>query len=271
MPPLLVSASGLIGATITVAATTIDDSIWLLSYIVSRDDGSVHENEDRLQWSKTARICHGLVFLGTLEFLAILSVIVAWFIERSATAASIDTHDIDNDKNNNDDSVSILLGIIAALLCWILAAFFFIKKMLKRRRKLQQQESQLPLATTGSRQHQYGTVTTENKPLRDKSPQGTSPKSASLSSVSTVISLTTVGALDELSYFPALLVGGIFRPLEICLGTLIAALFILGTISCCLSKSKWLVDLLDRIPIYAVIAVFAMVLTAQVLYELIQS
>ena len=81
------------------------------------------------------------------------------------------------------------------------------------------------------------------------------------------MSLTTLGALDELSYFPALLIGKIFTPLEICLGTLLAAVIILMVVGCCLAQCRPLVNCLDRIPIYTVIAVFATILTLEVLYE----
>lgn len=253
----------------------------------------------------TAGAVHAVVFVATLEMLAIVSVVVAKMITASAAAASsssthsntsqdrdiTDAYNIDEDDVeiiDEDSRLELLLGIIAAILCWSLALFFYIKKMLKRRRRShqRQEEERMGLAANGESNHSvsstYGTSTltavestgetgstfsTDHSPLQ----QHSHAKSPSRSSVATVMSLTTLGALDELSYFPALLIGKIFTPVEICLGTLLAALTILMVVSCCLAKCQPLVDWLDRIPIYAVIAVFATILTLEVLYDVLLS
>ena len=284
----MLSASGLLGATITVAATTIDDAVWLVPYVVA---SGVQQS-----WTTAARIVHAMIFLATLEFLALVSVVVAKLIAKSATAASSPTSSMHTSKKDRDitdedttaKSVAdadpeLMLGIIAALLCWLLALFFYIKKMLKRKRRQQQAEERMGLATATannpSTTMSYGTsatntATSDNNDhirvddslfLQQQAPH----KALSCSSIATVMSLTTLGALDELSYFPALLVGKIFTPLEICLGTLLAAMTILTVVSCCLAKCQPLVDWLDQIPIYAVIAVFASILTLEILYDVV--
>lgn len=81
-------------------------------------------------------------------------------------------------------------------------------------------------------------------------------------SVWMIMSLTTLGALDEISYFPALLVGNVFSPSELCIGTLLASGIILVIVLMFLSKFKPLVDFLDSIPLYGIVGIFAVILTA---------
>ena len=99
----------------TVAATTVDDAVWLVPFVGSSS------------YTLPARVTHAVIFVLTLESLSIASVLVALFV---ATNVSDD----DTEKQE------IILRVVAALLCWILAAFFFVKKMLKRRRRRQRQQ-----------------------------------------------------------------------------------------------------------------------------------
>jgi len=87
----------------------------------------------------------------------------------------------------------------------------------------------------------------------------------------TVISLTTLGALDEISYFPALVVGRVFTPFDLCLGTFLAALVVLMIVTCFLQPLQPLMTWLDRIPLYGIVAMFATVLTMSVLWDWIHS
>jgi cadmium resistance protein CadD (predicted permease) len=256
--------AGLVGATVTVVATTLDDAIWLVPYVGSSS------------WATPARILHACLFVTTLEVLAIASVIAAFVIREGASAATI-THD-------NEKKEEIVLGSIGAILCWILALFFYIKKLLKRRkRRMKQQQHQeeerIRLTTSTNENHNkqddaegpaYGSSNDDNTTTEETEPPPpiiTATKPFTYSTVPTVISLTTLGALDEISYFPALIVGKIFTPMDICCGTFLAALIILAMVTCCLARCQPLADCLDRIPIYAVIALFATVLTLDVLYD----
>jgi uncharacterized membrane protein YedE/YeeE len=81
--------------------------------------------------------------------------------------------------------------------------------------------------------------------------------------------LTFVGALDEISYFPALLVGGVFSSWQLCLGTLLAACLILVIITMFLSQCKPLIEWLDTIPLYGIVGAFAIVLTGGVVVDLL--
>jgi hypothetical protein len=83
----------------------------------------------------------------------------------------------------------------------------------------------------------------------------------------TVISLTTLGALDEMSYFPALVVGQVVSPLDLCLGTLLAACVIVVMVTCFLQPITPLMTWLDRIPLHGIVTMFATVLTLNVLWD----
>ena len=82
-----------------------------------------------------------------------------------------------------------------------------------------------------------------------------------------VISFTTLGALDEVSYFPTLLLGKMFTPLDLCLGTLLASCIVLLVVNLFLSQCKPILDFLDRIPLWVIVGGFATVLTVGVLVD----
>lgn len=227
------TAAGFIGATLTVAATTADDAIWLIPYL-SGPNG----------W------LHGVLFVATLETLVIVCVLAS-----RALVAIV--------------SEEWILSAIGAALCWLIAIGLFVKKWLKKRRRLQSQqtdpssqredvESSTP--TDSLTQHNYGALdealSTEAK-----------TKDAMPFSPLTVVSLTSLGALDELSYFPALLLGGVFTPYDLCLGTAMAALLILAVVTSCLTRCQPLLDCLDSIPLYAVVGLFAAILTVETLFD----
>jgi len=78
----------------------------------------------------------------------------------------------------------------------------------------------------------------------------------------TILCLTMLGALDEVSYFPALLVGGVFTDSELACGTVLASAVVLTLITTCLAKSKPILNCMDAVPLYAVVGLFACILTA---------
>lgn len=221
---------GLIGATLTVAATTADDAIWLIPYLRSND------------WFHAS-----LVFVATLETLVVICV---------AAAQALATLLVQEEEEWK-------LSAAGAGFCWLIAIGLFIKKWLKKRKRKQQQESQRE-QQQGSSTPGYGTIVegASDSERDDRSDDEIIPFSPL-----TVMSLTFVGALDELSYFPALLMGGVFSASELCLGTALAAILILAVISCCLTRCQPLLDCLDQIPLYAVVALFATILTVETVLD----
>jgi hypothetical protein len=85
----------------------------------------------------------------------------------------------------------------------------------------------------------------------------------------TVVSLTTLGFLDEISYFPALILGHIFSVWELVLGTFLAGILMLAIQVFLASQCQPLMDFLDqRVPLYGIIAVFATILTLHLLWDI---
>lgn len=221
----------LLAATLVVAATTADDAIWLIPYVASP------------QLSIRDRIIHGLLFLGTLETMVLLCVLTAQTI-------------------NSLVSEEWVLGAIGAILCWGIALFLYVRKILKKKRREKQKEAALNNSSKDDGPT-YGSVPQEAEdPIEDL------VEGLSLSPM-TVISLTFIGALDEVSYFPSLLLGKVFSAVDLCLGTLFASCLILAAVTLFLSQCKPLLDWLDRIPLYAVLSVFATILTAGAVFDYI--
>lgn len=241
------SLTGLVGATVMVAATTADDAIWLVPY--TSPSLPVH-----------TRIIHGALFIATLEVLVCICVALASGLELA----------VSDEKN-----AEMLLGSIGAGFCWIIAGALYIKKWLKRRRRAAAAQSKQQEETT----HQtgnYGSVETleddvydSEQPLDHEADTDDSNDDRIQFSPWAVVSFTFLGALDEISYFPSLILGGLFTPLDLCLGTIFAASIVLVVVTLFLSRCKPLLDWLDDIPLYGIVGTFAVVLTAGVVWDAI--
>jgi hypothetical protein len=83
-----------------------------------------------------------------------------------------------------------------------------------------------------------------------------------------VVSLTFLGFLDELAYFPSLILGRIFSIPELCLGSLLAGLIMLAIVTIALVPFQPCIAWLDQhIKLYMVVATFAIVLTVRTVLE----
>ncbi|KAL7433572.1 hypothetical protein ACHAXM_004171 [Skeletonema potamos] len=239
--------TGLIGATLMVAATTADDAIWLVPYIST-------------SLPLFTRLIHGALFIATLELLVCICVAIACGLKWAVS-----------DGKNEE----ILLGSIGAGCCWVIAAALYIKKWLKRRRRAAAQ-SEFQRTTTHPMDN-YGSVGASEDGSCEllQNPEqslvceaGNHDKDDRIQlSPWTVVSFTFLGALDEISYFPSLVLGGLFTPVDLCLGTFFAASIVLIVVALFLSRCKPLLDWLDDIPLYGIVATFATVLTAGVVWD----
>lgn len=244
----------LLAATLTVAATSADDAVWLVPYVLSPHLPLHH------------RILHALIFIGTLQVMVLLCVLMAHTIGLFVTEEYI-------------------LGAIGATLCWGIAIFMLVKKIIKSKKrreqmqaKVAQQEethllvavastdsdSAVPVDVDGS---SYGSVPTTSHAAHEA-------ENEALEGVSwspwVVVSLTMVGALDEVSYFPSLILGKVFSPVDLCLGTFLAACLIVAVVGLFLSRCRPILEFLDRIPLYAVLFVFATILTIGAILDYFQ-
>mmetsp|Transcript_21324 Transcript_21324/g.32007 ORF Transcript_21324/g.32007 Transcript_21324/m.32007 type:complete len:331 (-) Transcript_21324:170-1162(-) len=323
--------TGIIGATLLITATTIDDTVWLVPYTTS----------SHLPFH--TKLLHSLSFILTLECLSLVCVLVDTLLERGLLAyfngsgssgnstiggGADATVEIES-MNAEEEKISFMMQCIGVVLCWSIAIYLLVKKILKKRRRarqrereqegqqqgggegedlaltqtqeqqqllIQNQHSQHTEATLGqnavhslvlsmdttmsSYQSNGATDSYQNKQDQedqdgegqnnsghdnggddddsDNKEMNTIPTTPS---IGMIISLTTLGALDEISYFPALIMGKIFSPMELCIGALLASVIILCVIVFFLGQCKPLVDFLDSIPLYGIVGMFAVVLT----------
>lgn len=233
-----------IGAAGIVLVTTLDDAVWLVPFVA-------HETH------RPTAVLHAVLFVATLECMAIAMSVLTILSEKSVLGGFSETG----------------FTALGAALCWLLAGFLLYRSIRKRRRRQQQRQRQeqeedqrqaaaerVPVADTEQER-----IKSEVDPLlenREENNDDHSPKPWM------IISLTFLGSLDEISYFPSLLLGGIFNGIELCMGTLIAASIMLLVVLVFLRPCKPLMDCFDSIPLYGVVGLFAVLLTAELIWDI---
>ena len=263
------SYKGIAGATTLVLLTTLDDVVWLVPFLVETD------RPDGRSSSLSLRILHGTTFVLTLVTLALSLCLVTWLGMRIVAVWSLSTATSEVDSQispleSSLEEIDVILGITGATLCWILAACLVYKRWKKKRqrreRQLQQhlfealEDDNIPR----TRRKDYSSIPPVAEPENDE--EGNSGISSPQPML--VASLTFLGFLDELAYFPSLILGGIFSIPELCIGTLLAGLIMLAIVTIALVPFQPCIQWLDQhIKLYMVVTVFAIVLTVRVTLE----
>lgn len=182
------------------------------------------------------------------------------------------------------------LPLVGAILAWIIAIYLYIRSILKRRRRSKNIEEEsrknkttsIPTSSEGEegliavKENDVGYGSVDNKDSIERpyvkggsasSSSSSLPKEGSKLGPATVFSLALMGALDEVTYFPSLLIGGTFTGVELAVGAFVSCSVILIVITCLLGTFQPLLELMDKIPLYAVVALFATILTIEALNE----
>jgi hypothetical protein len=220
--------------------------------------------------SRTTGLLHAGVFIVTFEVLALAISVATVLLGEGLTVFGARS--------------DIILGILGAALCWGLAIFLFVRAIQKQKRR--STDEQQPLKDEKKKSDGgYGSSTQEpdlekygrgdsNDPLIEISDSDEAsawtdltPETAHVPQPWLIVSLTVLGSLDEVSYFPSLIVGNIFTPADLCLATFLASLIILSVLYLALTPCKPFLDFLDRIPLYCIVGFFAIVLTVEVAWE----
>ena len=257
------SWKGIAAATALVAATTADDAIWLLKFTSP-------------SLPIPTRVTHGVLFIVTLTALSAGCVVAALLVEKAVVFGGCST----------PENEEVVMGIVGASICWVLAVYLYVKKVFKRRRKQALQAAAAAGSSGTGSGVQYGSIeegsasivknlnadfddnaSSSSSSSSDSSFDGDDEDLPQTPSVMTVISLTSLGALDEMIYLPSLIIGRVFTPAELCLGTFLAAIVVLVTVVFFLSTFKPLIDFVDKIPLYGIIGAFAIVLTIGVIVD----
>jgi hypothetical protein len=264
MSSLFLSCSwtGIAGATGLVLLTTLDDCVWLVPFVAA---------------APTRRIAtvHAILFVSTLGGLAILLSIGTLVVVNMMIMTSVDSSSSSSSSLTIQQEDDPLLAIAAATLCWILAGYLIFKRWQKQRRRKRQQRNNMPTINTTTAivavdNHDYGAI-----PSTSDTPPNTTPTTAAtafetppLAQPGIVMSLTVLGFLDEVAYFPSLILGHVFSAVELCLGSLLAGLLMVAIVTLCLAPCQPLIEWLDNhVKMYAVVTLFAIVLTIQVLVQ----
>ena len=83
-----------------------------------------------------------------------------------------------------------------------------------------------------------------------------------------VLSFTLLGALDEISYFPAILLSNTFTIVQLNIAALIASVGVLCIIQFLLVAFTPVLEWMDKnIPLYGVVALFAILLTVEAVIQ----
>ena len=271
------SWTGLLGATITVLITTLDDSVWLMPFVAGAGVGAGGRNN-------TCRaIIHAGIFLFTLMTLSLLCCVVALAVVRYNIVFN------SSSSLSTTERLEIKFDWISVIICWILATGFYIKKIRKKRRrqrlKQQQQQQQqqqqdettpiLPLFENNNNDRSSEEIESESSVVNNNNHVNIDDSQEEPVGISstirpcTVASLTALGFLDEISYFPTLIIGNIFSGTELVLGTFFAGLIVLGIQVFLFHQCKPLIDFLDkRVPLYVIIACFAIILTFHLIWDI---
>jgi membrane protein implicated in regulation of membrane protease activity len=245
---------GVVGATATILLTTLDDCVWLVPFVVQADTRSI-------AWQHAGIFAATLISLTTT--VSIVTVILQQGFHRVVGVAPGTT--------SSSMDFDLIWSCVGAVLCWSLAAYFFYRSWQKKKRRQREAEERHKREEAASE----SLITSQNiytsYGMADdvRADEEGSPMAVSSAQPWTVISLTLLGALDEVSYFPALVVGKVFTVAELVLGTVLTVAIMLFIVVQCLSQCRPLLDLLDRIPLYAVVTAFAILLTAEVVWDVV--
>ncbi|KAG7340811.1 hypothetical protein IV203_024354 [Nitzschia inconspicua] len=258
------SYQGLLGATTLVLLTTIDDCVWLIPFLAvppsRRGEG----------------IVHALVFLTTLVMLSLglclVTVIVSTVLLSKTVEAQVQSS---SDHSTTLENADLILGAIGALWCWAIAAYLIFKRWRKKRKKQQLGRVQEASNNTSGGDDDtqsarggghYGSIPPEENQQQDADSRNEKPPNVGM-----VILLTFLGFLDELVYFPSLILGNIFSVAELIVGTFLAGCVMIAIVTVALAPCQPIIDWIDdHIKLYMVVTMFAILLTIQVIYDLLR-
>lgn len=264
------------GATITILITTLDDCVWLVPYLSPS------------RYAPSVCIQHGILFAITLISLTSIIGLCTKFI-----------------MNTTSINFERMIELFGVLLCWMLAIYFYYRSWSKQRqRRLRhEQEARTGISTEAAAVlhacnddsilgssaidgNNYGSCSTEiknndndmaqkHRPMdRDDknnnetvSPWHNDNIVSSEIQVYTIITLTISGAMDEVSYFPSLLIGRVYTFMELLVGTIFTVCIMLLVVTQLLHHCQPILQYLDRIPLYGIIALYALLLTINLIVD----
>jgi hypothetical protein len=246
-----------LGATTTILLTTMVDTIWLVPFVAQAP-------------TRNIAVEHGTIYL--LSYVALTSTVsLATFAFReglSSTTSTEATSKVDVDE---------ISSAVGALLCWILAGLLFYKAWLKKHAIVINDQSEGSGDANGT-EGLLEMAQTHNDPTGSSRviDSGAADELISTDEGSDqsgqpwmVMTLTIAGSFDEVSYYPSLILGNVFSVTELIIGTVVAALVMLVVVTMFLTQCQPVLNLIDRIPLYLVVTLFAILITGELLWDMI--
>ena len=234
------------------------DSIWLASFVAQAP-------------SRKVAVQHGCIYCVSFVSLTSTVSLITYGMREGLSSTSSSTMTI----LKNDD----LWEVLGAVLCWSLAGLLYYKSWLKKAKKQQNNPIQSDVvmekdaevyvemvAKSEDGKEEEGEVFDSlivDSPTDDEvvEHQGAQPYM--------VVSLTIAGSLDEVSYYPALILGNVFSVAELIIGTVLSALTLLLFVSVFLTQCRPALDLINRIPLYVVVTLFSIFITCELLWDML--
>jgi hypothetical protein len=269
--------TGIAEATFTILVTTLDDCLFLIPLVA-------RAASPRVAW------IHGSIFVITILALSVMICLVAVLVKEGLSG-----------QGDKEGARETILKATGAVLCWCLAGYYYYKAWSKRRSRIVAQDRSLERPNSGATNNRISdesdmeddssaclesSADTEMQILTESDggdgltaahgdeptvQQPPSQQSNNTIQPWTIVSLTIAGSLDEMSYLSGLIVADVFTPMEICIGSFLASLLTLLLIDTLVRNCGRCLGLLDQIPLYAVIGLFAILLTVNLVWDLVVS
>lgn len=241
-----VSLTKVIGMAGTVILTSGDDALWLVPFIASPLRSPDRQSINMSVW-----------FLSLLSLVFAAQIVVACGV-KLGSAGFFRTL-------GWPWSLNVCLSLVGVIAAWVIAFVFLLRWVYKRWQKSQkhQRMEQMKAGEETSlieEVHEYDSVQEKEVPRVDKQSLQTD--------IWTVMSLTITGGIDEVAYFPSLLLTNVVSFWEMLLGTVLAGFVLLIVLKCCLAFCTPVLKFMDRIPLWLVVSIFASVMTIFFFVEL---
>jgi len=237
----------------TVILTSGDDALWLVPFIGSRKRSSQRHMVNMVVW-----FC-------TLQSLVLAAQLFVWLgvgLGRAGLFESLGMH----------WPLELCLSFFGVVAVWIIMIIFLIKWILKLYHKAQKKKlKKAQKASEGSALKPNEEVVGyggSGQKEGETTPSEEREQPSLFSDICSVCSLTIMGGLDEVAYFPSLLLTRMFTLEEMCLGTLLAAVILLIILQWFLARFTPVLELMDKIPLWVIVAIFASVMTILFTVEL---
>lgn len=240
--PMLAELGKIAAMAVTVIATSGDDALWLVPFVASPTRSASH------------RFINGIVWTCTLVGIVGVSYLFVVFGNYAGEAGWLSA------IFGPTWPAELCLSFIGLVLVWIICLIMLVKYILKQRKKAARKKAQLAQKQQANYKavESGGVSSPKEETKEDPTVWGDFCK---------IVLLTITGGLDEVAYFPSLLLTNTYTIAEMCLGTLVACILLWAVLVCALGSCKPILEAMDKIPMWAFVAFYGVILTVMFVVE----